>query len=473
MIPRFCDNDTRQSVDDLIVIQTAPFHWKSVILIQRVMLLCVMMMVGALVSSNRPAIAREPILDFGLTSSIERPQSAVSDQPSVSQQVAGIGQQSDVSGQQSAGHQLIGAALSSLPPLAIPSNEHAPVGKADRVQAALPPPPTISNPRPEAIAQPDDLGQTGSQSDRSFPSADSSQHQAERRETKPVILSFEISSSGHVSSTSDPHASAHTSAQPSQISRSHPPVSEDLAPLTSEFFEGGSASLLARIIGAAEGTRTPDGHYTSAYYGHVDPGNQAWNLGSFSYQHGASSPAEADERQLRRLQEQSQRLLDDAESQHIRLTLEELLNGIDLANQAPLAALGAGGYIDRLKQAQNMGLRGSDAIVWARTRSFLDPHTQRWNAPGLGNTVDGISRDQERRHGAIAQTLMRLQPAVPSDVTPANVPEDLSNLPNTSDDPLDNAFSNRGTDASPSAAKSVIDQILSLDLPVDEENTPD
>lgn len=423
-----------------------------------------MIAASSLVSSNRPAIAREPVLDFGLTSSLERQQSSVSDQPSASQQIADIGQQSASSGQQSAGDPLTSTGLSSLPPLAIPSNEHAPVGKADHMQAALPPPPTISNPRPEAIAQPDDSEQTGSQSHRSLPRADRSQDHAAHPEARPVILSFEIFSSRSVRLTSDSHASAH----PSQISRSHLPVSEDLAPLTPEFFDGGSASLLARIIGAAEGTRTPDGQYTFAYYGHVDPGNQAWNLGSFSYQHGASSPAEADERQLRRLQEQSQQLLDDAESQHIRLTLEELLNGIDLANQAPLAALGTGGYIDRLKQAQDMGLRGTDAIVWARTRSFLDPRTQRWNAPGLGNTVDSISRDQERRHGAIAQTLARLQSAVPSDVTSSEVSEDLSNLSNTSDDTLDNAFSNRRTDASASEAESVIDQILSLDLPVDE-----
>jgi hypothetical protein len=160
-------------------------------------------------------------------------------------------------------------------------------------------------------------------------------------------------------------------------------------------------------------------------------------------------------------------LLDYAKEQHVRLTLEELLNGIDLANQAPLAALGTGGYIDRLKQSQNMGLRGTDAILWARTRSFLDPDTQRWNAPGLGNTVDGISRDQERRQRAIAQTLTRLQATVPSDVTAPDVSDDLSNLPNASGDTLDKASSNLLADASMSGAERIIDQILSLDLPVD------
>jgi hypothetical protein len=47
----------------------------------------------------------------------------------------------------------------------------------------------------------------------------------------------------------------------------------------------------------------------------------------------------------------------------------------------------------------------AEAILWARTRSFLDPDTGRWNAPGLGNTVQHISADQARRQAAIAQVL--------------------------------------------------------------------
>ena len=62
-------------------------------------------------------------------------------------------------------------------------------------------------------------------------------------------------------------------------------------------FEDGSNSLVARTVGSAEGTRQSDGEHTQAYYGHVDPGNGVWNLGTFSYQHGAESPAAADEKQ--------------------------------------------------------------------------------------------------------------------------------------------------------------------------------
>ncbi|HTL88398.1 MAG TPA: hypothetical protein VL134_03295 [Leptolyngbya sp.] len=77
------------------------------------------------------------------------------------------------------------------------------------------------------------------------------------------------------------------------------------------------------------------------------------------------------------------------------------LNGIDLANQAPLAALERGGYVDRLQQAYAQGLRGAEAVLQARTYSYLNPRTNQWDAPGLGNNVDRIGRDQARRQNAI------------------------------------------------------------------------
>lgn len=170
-------------------------------------------------------------------------------------------------------------------------------------------------------------------------------------------------------------------------------------------FEGGSESLVARSVGSAEGTRRPDGGYNPAYYGHTDPGNGVWNMGSFSYQHGASSPDEADRKQLARLKNQAIELRQKAAAYQMKLDLEEELNGIDLANQAPLAALGREGYIDRLAQAYQMGLLGSEAILWARVRSFLNPDTGQWNAPGLGNTLDGITHDQNRRQTEIQKAI--------------------------------------------------------------------
>ncbi|WP_156518596.1 hypothetical protein [Phormidesmis priestleyi] len=184
-------------------------------------------------------------------------------------------------------------------------------------------------------------------------------------------------------------------------------ASSAIADSINAIFEGGSNSIVARTVGHAEGTRSVDGSKTRAYYGHVDPGNGVWNLGSFSYQHcdASCTPDEADDRQLRRLRSQSQVLAQRADSNGIRMTLEEKLNGIDLANQAPLAALDQGGYVDWLRAAHQKGLTGSNAVLWARTYSFLNPRTQTWDAPGLGNRYDSIAYDQERRRAAIASAL--------------------------------------------------------------------
>lgn len=174
---------------------------------------------------------------------------------------------------------------------------------------------------------------------------------------------------------------------------------------TNWIFEGGSDSLVARVVGSAEGTRTATGERTRYYRGHTDPGNGVWNLGTFSYQHGADSPEAADEKQLARLARQEKSLVSKADRLGLQLTLVERLNALDLANQSPAAALNQGGYIDRLHQAHQAGRTGDDAILWARTYAYMNPKTQRWNAPGLGNTYQSIRRDQNRRLQAIASAL--------------------------------------------------------------------
>lgn len=178
-----------------------------------------------------------------------------------------------------------------------------------------------------------------------------------------------------------------------------------------ELFAGGSNSLVARTVGHAEGTRSVEGGKTRAYRGHTDPGNGVWNLGSFSFQHcqeaayQCSKPEEADVYQLRRLQQQSQSILYQANRAGLQLTTVEHLNGIDLANQAPLAALGNPGYVALLQDAQTRGLQGEEAVLWARLYSYWNPQTQSWDAPGLGNTSYRIRADQYRRMSAISAAL--------------------------------------------------------------------
>lgn len=200
------------------------------------------------------------------------------------------------------------------------------------------------------------------------------------------------------------------------------PPAESTANLD-EFFQGGGDSLVAVAIGSAEGTRTPEGDRTDAYGGHVDPGNQVWNQGSFSYQHEARSPEEADAKQLKRLQQQAAELQQQAATKKMVMTAEEWLNALDLANQAPAAALERGGYLDWLEQAYAIGLRDGDAILWARVRSFLDPDTRQWNAPGLGNTIHSISQDQERRMGEIRKAIAAQTGNRPSQLPQTSIAE--------------------------------------------------
>jgi hypothetical protein len=178
-----------------------------------------------------------------------------------------------------------------------------------------------------------------------------------------------------------------------------------VSPTATPLFQGGSSSLVAKAVGSAEGTRRPDGGKNPAYRGHTDPGNGKWNLGSFSYQHGARSPEEADVKQLRRLQLQHEIIQTQAKKRGLTLGVEEQLNAIDLANQSPLAALEADGFIDRLSQAYQQGYRGADAILQARVYSYFNTRTNFWDAPGLGNTEASIRHDQARRQAAVASAL--------------------------------------------------------------------
>ena len=182
-----------------------------------------------------------------------------------------------------------------------------------------------------------------------------------------------------------------------------------------DLFEGGSESLVARTVGAAEGTRTAAGGKTENYHGHVDPGNGVWNRGTFSYQFGNTenlSPDEADRRQLAKIKRIYESVMLPKAEQHgvAPLSIEEEINGIDLINQAPLTVTETGGYIERLAEAKQKGMTGEAAILNARIWSFWDNSKGGWDAPGLRayddiSKEESIRRDQDRRMGMIAKAL--------------------------------------------------------------------
>ncbi|PZO13841.1 MAG: hypothetical protein DCF25_15580 [Leptolyngbya foveolarum] len=154
-------------------------------------------------------------------------------------------------------------------------------------------------------------------------------------------------------------------------------------------------------IGAAEGTRDSNCQPTAAYRGHTDPGNGADNLGSFSYQHRASTPEDADRRQLTRLRQAEADLQGQAVDKFGQpLSKPALGAALDLWNQSPQAGES---LIDHLPSAKPT----SGQIIKARSQSYLDPATGQLDAPGLGNDAAQVEADQSRRTGEVLYQLER------------------------------------------------------------------
>lgn len=158
----------------------------------------------------------------------------------------------------------------------------------------------------------------------------------------------------------------------------------------------------ALAIGAAEGTRTASGQVTSSYWGHSDPGNGVNNIGTFSYQHEAPTPRQADWRQLKRLQGQVEQIMGQAQEKGVNLSTLELVAGADLLNQSPAAGMS---YVHNLKQARDRGLKGINAVLQARVMSFVNPETGVLEAAGFGNSWEILRQDQWRRLVNLNQTL--------------------------------------------------------------------
>ena len=155
-------------------------------------------------------------------------------------------------------------------------------------------------------------------------------------------------------------------------------------------------------IGIAEGTRTPSGAYTRAYYGHIDPGSGARNVGTVSGQNGAS-PQSVDRQWMGKLTQLQMRVAPMLQSLGVRPGTAGynrlMFNVLDSYVQSPQATVGRGGLVSRLGQIVRQGI-SIEAIAKARADSYFDPSTGRLQAGGFGNSYSRLLADQRSRAGA-------------------------------------------------------------------------
>lgn len=199
-----------------------------------------------------------------------------------------------------------------------------------------------------------------------------------------------------------PGAAATTSSvsRPDATSSAAPGAATTVNIDLGSLFEGGSDSTVARVIGISEGTRTESGGFTDAYGGHTDPGNAAHNMGSFSYQGGASSPEAADAAWLSQLRDVLPQFVNEAKAAGLDPNDPRLLfNFLDLYTQSPAAATAVGGFLDQLPTIASQGV-SDESILNARVQSYYDP-SGRLDAPGLGNDPNRVRADQSRRLQAV------------------------------------------------------------------------
>lgn len=188
----------------------------------------------------------------------------------------------------------------------------------------------------------------------------------------------------------------------------------------------GSNAAAAIVIGSAEGTRRPDGGFTPAYGGHADPGNAAHNRGSFSYQHRASSPADADRRQLQTLQGRLPAYEAAARNAGLDPRDARLASAyLDLYNQSPSAAAR---FLNQLGTLRGQPLDVAH-LTQLRVDAFVDRRTgerfrlasggqagsgfvniarhQLGHAPTEAQVQAVIRADQQRRMNAVDSALQR------------------------------------------------------------------
>ena len=158
---------------------------------------------------------------------------------------------------------------------------------------------------------------------------------------------------------------------------------------------------IAISIGISEGTRTPDGGKTDAWYGHADPvAKGRWNIGTYSANAAHfSSPQQADAYWNRRLTTKATEAAKMMRAMGLSPTQtgwHRLMHNIlDLEIQAP-AANRADGFLGKIEQVIREGLT-VEAIAKARADSFRNPKTGKLET-GFAS-YSALLSDQRRRAG--------------------------------------------------------------------------
>ena len=174
----------------------------------------------------------------------------------------------------------------------------------------------------------------------------------------------------------------HSALRPAEYGKAQPPSSA--AP---------SDEILKRAIGRAEGTRDRNGKPTAAFGGHTDPGNRKRNLGSFSYQHGAPSPDEADRRWLEVLRKAEPEIQSQAVAKFGQpLSKAALVAALDGYTQSPDAGKR---FVPHLSTADP----SPEQIIAARAAALAE--SRRVFPGGPLN----VSADQQRRVNALLEQL--------------------------------------------------------------------
>jgi hypothetical protein len=186
-----------------------------------------------------------------------------------------------------------------------------------------------------------------------------------------------------------------------------------------DWLRGGTNAYIAYLCGLAEGNVRPDGSKTQNWYGHRDPNNGEWNIGSFSAQRdlNTGAPETSDQRVIDRLiRPNLDRLFDQAETDGVKVTPLLVMTYIDVLIQAPEAATG---WSDRSTGKGLLGnlasLKGREndpeALVAARVEAYR-------NTNGRLETTFGseraLSNDQWRRQLELQGAVDRAQLAPPT-----------------------------------------------------------